>query len=142
MTLTIEQKEQRKLAASARNRAYHARYREISAAENTGKAEITSRFDHELQTASAIEIQIDAERAAAVNEIDRKIAELQKERQAVQDDFSRRYRAARDVSSEIYSRKRAAEDELEKTLNQQFPDISGHHARYSASSWKPIEEFL
>lgn len=142
MALTIEQKEQRKLAASARNRAYQARYREISAAENAGKAEITSRFAHELQTADAVERQILAEKAATVDEIEKKIAELQKERQAVYDDFSKRYSVARDVSSEIYGRMRAAEDELEKTLNQQFPDMSDHHARYRASSWKPIEDFL
>ena len=141
MALTAEQKEQRRLATNARNRAYNARYRELSAAENAGRVEINARFAHELQIADAVEKQIEAEQTAALDEIDREITKLQEKRQATNDDFKRRYCAARDMSSEIYGRKRAAEGELDKALAQQFPDLCGS-ARYNAACWKPIKNYL
>ena len=81
MALTAEQKEQRRLATNASNRAYRARYRELSAAKNAVRAEINARFAH------------------------------------------------------------ATEDELDKALAHQFPDLSGS-ARYNAACWKPIKNYL
>lgn len=139
--MSPEQKEQRRIATNARNRAYSARLRECGVAEAAAKAQVDARFADSIKAAGDAERVVEAERDAALAEIDRQIAELKSQRSALQNDYAAKYAEARKVSSAVWAQRTQAHDELKAEVDAKFPDLQGW-ARGSAACWKSIEEFL
>lgn len=138
MALTAEEKEQRRIARNARDRAHNARRRERQILEDAGKAEILERLSPEITAADAAENVMFSERQRALEDIDRTISALQEQKKVLQEDYHDRLAPLRDATREAWQRKTEAERELQKALDDQFPDLKGA-ASYSAACWKPID---
>jgi hypothetical protein len=141
MKLSAEEKERRREATKARDRAHHARYRELRDAEKAGEAEIEQKYAPEIEPAAAAEHRMEAERDSAIAELDRQIAALKTKRESTWRGYSDGLSTAHAVASEIYGRRNAAKRALDVEMNRRFPDLCGS-ARWSAAAWKSIEEFL
>lgn len=139
MALTAEEKDRRRLATNARNRAYHTRHKERRAAEESGLKEIDSRLGPDIDAALAAEKSLRAERDAALNDVDRRIFELQCTKKALQADFSDRYEALRKKTHALMSISNDQKRLLDRDLDARFPDLVGA-ALWSAACWKPIRE--
>lgn len=137
MTLTTEEKDLRRLAKNARNRAHRARCRDRARAEDIGKSEITSRLGPEIEAASVAEDALLAERNAALGDIDRAICELQDKKKAVQEDFASRIIPLHDKMRALIDLRNSQHRQLDIEINAKFPDLVGA-ARWSAACWKPI----
>jgi hypothetical protein len=138
MALTEEEKERRRLATNARNRAYHARYSQRRAAEEVGLKEINSRFDPDIEAASAAEDSLRKERDAALTDVDKRISELEDAKKAIQADFADRYNVLRKKMAAIVNLRNEEQRLLETSLDARFPDLVGA-ARWSAACWKPMD---
>ena len=105
-------------------------------------ADDVQRFRPEIDASRAVEENLRKSHDEAMRLVDRKIAELQEYKKALNDDHQARWAEVRPVSTEIYQRKRAAdqsaqEDEQhsgerqrqERLTEQWFDDIGNLHHR-------------
>lgn len=132
--LTVEQKVANKATRKARDQRYSARNREYTAA----KVQIEADKLALPEKAAAIEADAASdrllqEREARRRELLERIAELQKEVDALGADFAPRMDAARQARSSAYALLRAASEKLDNTLDEQFPDMVGV---YGPAQWR------
>lgn len=138
MALTAEQKEANKAARKARDKAWRERCKLREAAEKAGRAEIETReFMARYAEANGKETEAEQARDTELAAIDREIARLRAERDRVADVWREAMAVHRKAASAAWDEKMAADRELERQLNEQFPDLTGG-ARWSAACWKPI----
>ena len=139
MPLSADEKERRRLATNARNRAYSVRRNERRLDETAGITKIATALAEKIASATATENAVLSNRDAALREIDQQIIELRLRRDRVSDSYNQEYQSARNATIAVYAEKHAAEKILEQSLNRKFPDLTGE-AQWSASSWKPASE--
>lgn len=138
MALTAEQKEANKTARKARDKAWRERCKLRDAAEAAGKAEIEAGDAMARYRAASAEADaLEAAYRQACEETRRIIAEVKAQREAIENEAMRRWHDAGKPASAAWGEKMAADRDLERRLNEQFPDLTGH-ARWSAASWKPL----
>lgn len=137
MALSAEEKERRRVERSARDRAYHARWKERQIQEDAGKREIERIMRPALKAASDAEEAMRQEMIDCLNGIDRQIAELKERKDASRADYLARIEPLHNARQEVWHRKMDAENALRKRLDAEFPDLSGP-AMWSAAAWKPL----
>ncbi|PWC96981.1 hypothetical protein [Azospirillum sp. TSO5] len=138
MALTAEQKEANKAARKARDKAWRGRCKLRDAAKAAGEAEIeASEFMARYAEANGKEAIAQQGRDAELERIDREIARLKEERERVAAVWREELAVHRKSASAAWDEKMAADRDLERRLDEQFPDLTGG-ARYYAASWKPL----
>lgn len=139
--LTPEQREARKRATSARNKAHTARRRELAAVEDPIKEALEAEHNARAQPLRDAEALLELEYQASVADIDKQIAKLQARKQLETENMHRARATLRVPLDQSYQEMRNGLRALAERMDTEFPDIKGH-ARYSAACWKPIEDFL
>lgn len=141
MKLSAEDKDLRKLARKARDRAYNARYRLLREAQKKKEAALEAEFGAQLSSARANERAVHLSHSAADAEFARQIADIQAKREAAQAIGRDERQAAHAIVREIWDRRGEVEKRMDDEIGEQFLDLCGS-ALWSAAAWKPIEEFL
>ena len=140
MALSAEQKKRNRNATNARNRAWHARYKERKAAEWKRLKVIDARYQPQLDALLAEENEIMAAEQIACADIDRQIAELQAKRKQIAGEYRAKWHEIHVKTGLVVDERNKKLKELEARLDQEFPDFVGH-ARSSPACWKPLTEF-
>lgn len=138
MALSPEEKERRKIATNARNRAHAARGRERRAVEDAGKKKIEEQFNPAIRECEIKENAILSDRSRELAVIAEEIAALTAKREIISGRFFKQISEARKSADSVYTLRNAAMKELEAQLDKDFPDLTGP-ALYSAACWKPME---
>ncbi|MTK63026.1 MAG: hypothetical protein F8N15_00390 [Methanobacterium sp.] len=138
MALSAAEKDRRKEARKARDRAHSARYREVRAFEEAEEAKLTAEFGPEIDAASEAKDALSAERQAKIEAIDDKIRALQAQREAVRAAYEPLMNDARDRRPAGGDLRNARRNEVQREAARRYPDMAGG-GKWSAAAWGETE---
>lgn len=138
MALSPEQKAANKEWQKVRDRAYRARYKEVSSFEAMEEARLDSEFGPKIDAACAAEDALRNERNAKLADIDRQIAELTRKKHDIAQEYEHPIAVARGGTSALVNERNRLRSEVMRRLAEQFPDMAGS-GRWSAACWGETE---
>lgn len=131
--------EQKLEARKARDRAFRARCKAFRAAADAAELSVETEHIGFMQEVVNASEKILEERNAALDQINEKIAELEKQRDTIRDTFAPLIDAAFVRRKEVVNRMNREKSEARFAVEREYIDVANC---YSAAAWKPIEEFI